>query len=44
MNKDYKIKKLSIILPKTSAYSKSYNGETKWIYFFIEDDELLKMM
>ena len=27
---------------KMSAYVKSYDGETKWMYFFIEDDELLE--
>ena len=30
------------MLPKTSAYVKSYDGQTKWAYFFIEDDDLLK--
>ena len=30
------------MLPKTSAYAKSYNGQTKWIYFFIEDSDLLE--
>ena len=30
------------MLPKTSAYGKSYDGEIKWIYFLIEDDELLE--
>ena len=29
------------MLPKTSAYVKSYNGQTKWMYFLIEDDDLL---
>ena len=29
------------MLPKTSAYVKSYDGEIKWMYFFIENDELL---
>ena len=29
------------MLPKTSAYVKSYDGQTKWINFFIEVDELL---
>ena len=33
---------LNITLPKTSAYVKSYDGQTKWMYFFIEDDDLLK--
>ena len=35
---DYKIKPLQIMLPKMSAYVKSCGGETKWMYFFIEDD------
>ena len=30
------------MLPKTSAYVKSYDGQTKWIYFLIEDDGLLE--
>ena len=30
------------MLPKTSAYVKSYDGQTKWMYFFIDDDELLE--
>ena len=38
---DYKIKPLHIMLSKPSAYVKSYDGQTKWIYFLIEDDELL---
>ena len=38
----YKIKSFSIILPKTSAYAKSYDGGIKWMYFLIEDEELLK--
>ena len=28
------------MLPKTSAYVKSYNRQTKWMYFLIEDDDL----
>ena len=27
---------------KTSVYVKSYDDETKWMYFLIEDDDLLK--
>ena len=42
MYNDHKAKPLHIILPKTSAYVKSYDGETKWMYFLIEDDELLE--
>ena len=30
------------MIPKTNAYVKSYDGQTKWMYFFIEDDDLLK--
>ena len=39
---NYKVKPLHIILPKTSTYIKSYDGRTKWVYFFIEDDGLLE--
>ena len=35
-----KLEPLNIMLPKTSAYVKSYDGETIWMYFFIEDDDL----
>ena len=28
------------MLPKTSVYIKSYDGQTKWMYFLIEDDDL----
>ena len=31
-----------IILPKTSAYGKSYDGQTKSMYFLNEDDKLLE--
>ena len=30
------------MLPKTSVCLKSYDGQTKWIFFFIEDDDLLE--
>ena len=30
------------MLPKTSAYVKSYDGQTKWMCFLSEDDDLLK--
>ena len=40
---DHKINPLPIMLPKTSAYVKSYDGQTKWMYFFIEDNNLLKI-
>ena len=28
------------MLPKTSTYVKSYDGQTKCMYFLIEDDDL----
>ena len=30
------------MLPKASAYVKSYDGQTKCLYFLIEDDDLLE--
>ena len=30
------------MLPKRSTYVKSYDGQTKQVYLFIEDDDLLK--
>ena len=39
---DHKVKLLHIILPKTSAYVKSYDEQTKCMYFLIEDDDLLE--
>ena len=41
MYNDNKFKSLHIIIPETSAYVKSYDGQTKWIYFLIENDDLL---
>ena len=29
------------MLAETSAYIKSNDGQTKWVYFLIEDDDLL---
>ena len=37
-----KVKPLNIMLPKTSAFAKSYDGQTKRVYFLTEDDDLLK--
>ena len=42
MYNDHKVKPLHIMLPKTSAYVKRYNGQTRWMYFLIEDDDLLE--
>ena len=30
------------MLPKRTAYVKSYDGQVKWMYFLIEDDNLLE--
>ena len=30
------------MLLKTSTYVKSYDGQNKWMYFLIEDDDLLE--
>ena len=35
-------KPLNIKLSKTSAYVKSYDGQTRWMYFLIEYDDLLE--
>ena len=39
---NHKVKPLHIILPKTSAYVKSYDGQTKRMYFLTEDNDLLE--
>ena len=39
---NYKVKPLHIMLPKKSTCVKSYDRQTKWIYFLIEDDHSLK--
>ena len=36
---NHKVKPLNIMLPKTSANVKSCDGQTKWMYFLIEDDD-----
>ena len=38
----HKVKPLHIIIPKTSPYVKSYDRQTKWMYFLIKDDDLLE--
>ena len=38
---NYKIKPLHVILPKSIAYVKIYDGLNKWMYFLIVDDDLL---
>ena len=42
LHNDDKVKPLHIMTTKTSAYVKSYDGKTKWMYFMIEDDDLLE--
>ena len=37
-----KVKSLHIMLPKTCAYLRSYDGQTKMMYFLINDDDLLE--
>ena len=39
---DHKVKPLHIVLPKTNAYVKNDDEQTKWMYFLIEDDGLLE--
>ena len=39
---DHKVKPLHIMLPKARFHVKSYDGQTKWMYFLIEDDDLLE--
>ena len=42
MHNDHKVKPLHVMLPRRSIYVKSYAGQTKWMYFLIEDDGLLE--
>ena len=39
---DHRVKSLHLMLPKTSTYVKSYDEQVKWLYFLIEDDDLLE--
>ena len=42
MFNDHKVNSLQIMLPKISTYVKHYDGQTKWMYFLTENDDLLK--
>ena len=42
LHNDDKVKPLHIMLPKTSAYVNSFDGQTKWMYSLIEDNDLLE--
>ena len=33
---------IKLSLPKKSVYVRSYDGQTKWMYFLNEDDDLLE--
>ena len=35
-------KPLHLMLPKTSTYVNSYDGQTKWMCFLVKDDDLLE--
>ena len=35
------VRPLNVILPRRSTYVKSYDGQAKYIYFLIEDGDLL---
>ena len=39
---NHRVKSLHIMLPKTSADLKSWDRQTKWMYFVIENDDLLE--
>ena len=40
---NHEVKSLHIIPPNTSAYVKIYDGQTKWMYFLIEDGDLIEI-
>ena len=42
MHNGNKLKPLNLMLLKTNAYVKHYDEQTKWMYFLIEDDDLLE--
>ena len=42
MYNDHEVKPLHIRLPKTRPYVKSCDGQTKWMYFLFEDDDVLE--
>ena len=39
---DHKVNPLHIMLSKTRACVKSYDEQTKWMYFLTEDDDLFE--
>ena len=42
LHDNHKVKLLHIMLPKMLPYVKCCDTETRWMYFLIEDDDLLK--
>ena len=42
MYNNYKVKPLHIMPPKMGTYVQCYDGQIKWMYFLIEDNDLLK--
>ena len=42
MYNDFKVKPLHIMPPKTSACVKRYDGQPKWMYFLIENQDLIE--
>ena len=42
MHHDHKVKSLHIMLPKTSVYVQSCDEQTKWMYFLIQNDDILE--
>ena len=42
LHNDNRVKPLHLMVPKKGAYVKIYDGQTKWMYFLIEDDDLLE--
>ena len=41
-SKIIKLSHKNMMLPKKTAYVKRYDGQTKWMYFLVEDDDLLE--
>ena len=42
LHNNYKVKPLHIMPPKMGTYVQCYDGQIKWMYFLIEDNDLLK--
>ena len=40
MYKNHKVQPLHILLLEMSGYGQTYDGQTKWMYFLIEDDDI----